>query len=100
VYGDLALSLEKQSSPITAYASSSETNFMKGIAINKAMGNVELTAFYNRQKLDANLDEFEEQVFVRSMRISGLHQTTNDLQNRQNITYQSNGVSLKYTKQH
>lgn len=98
VYGDLALSLEKQSSPVTSYASASERNFMKGIAVNKLLGNFELTAFYNHQKLDANLDEIDGQVFIRSMRISGLHQTGNDLQSRKNIYYQSNGVSLKYIK--
>lgn len=90
--GDIGWSILKKSNLLSAYASSGESNYMQGFAIQKWSKKWETLLFVNHQKLDATLEGEEIKTIVKD----GLHQTENDLQKMNNIQWSTLGASIKY----
>ena len=95
------LNTVRYSRNITPYASRNENNFMRGVATTVKLKDFDLTGFYSRKKIDANLAEgdtlsAEEQTFT-SLQTSGLHRTPGEIADKKAINEQIMGFNLDWT---
>ncbi|MGA9292182.1 MAG: helix-hairpin-helix domain-containing protein [Ignavibacteriaceae bacterium] len=74
---DAVFPVKKNSKTISRYASASESNFFRGTALNLGWKNFCFTAFYSRNRVDANVDSVTQGIL--SAPIDGLHRTENEL---------------------
>ena len=74
---DAVFPLKKNSKIISKYSSSTENNFLRGAAVNFEYLNFSLTAFYSKNKFDANIDSFSNGIL--STPVDGLHRTENEI---------------------
>ena len=86
---------------IRPYASVNENLFQRGAASTIAFGDLHITGFYSKVRLDGNvsspadtLDDFPE---ASGIQLSGLHRTASELENRQGIeeTFYGGRVAIK-----
>lgn len=93
--------IKRSARGLRPYTSVQEDRFMRGGGITLQKGNFELTAFYSRNKVDANvtdtIDDQETLVFS-SLGESGFHRTPNELKNKNRITRTYFGGHLTYKK--
>ncbi len=74
---DAVFPVKKNSKTISRYISASESNFFRGTALNLGWNNFSITAFYSRNRVDANVDSVSHGIL--STPIDGLHRTGNEL---------------------
>lgn len=93
--------IKRSARGLRPYTSVQEDRFMRGGGITLQKGNFELTAFYSRNKVDANvtdtIDDQEILVFT-SLGESGFHRTPNELENKNRIERTYYGTHLTYKK--
>ena len=75
---------------IRPYNSVVEGGFFRGAAATYAVGRFDITSFYSRLPQDANITSVgdtlsNEEDFINSIQITGLHRTPNEIQNRKQI---------------
>ncbi len=92
---DAVYSAQKKSQVIKRYTSSAENNFMRGLAANLAFKNFSITAFYSKNKLDANIDSISYGIL--SIPIDGLHRTENEINKRRTTAETVYGTALDFT---
>ncbi len=74
---DAVTPVKKRARNIIPYTSSTENNFFRGAAASVGLNDFILSAFYSKNKFDANVDEFEG--IILSTPLDGLHRTEGEL---------------------
>lgn len=96
-----ATNVKKTANPIRPYTSVDETRFMRGGAFELGAGKWSLLAFGSYKKVDASIiadSTVEDQEFVSSINLTGLHRTNSEIQRRDGLGEIITGGNLKYTK--
>lgn len=82
------------------YSSVNENQFLRGAAATLAFGDVYVTGFFSRLRLDASVAErdtlTEEALLASGLQISGLHRTPTELANRRAILETAYGTRVEY----
>jgi hypothetical protein len=86
---------------IRPYNSVVEGGFFRGAAATYAVGRFDITSFYSRLPQDANITSVgdtlsNEEDFINSIQITGLHRTPNEIQNRKQIKERALGGNVTY----
>ena len=91
---DAVFSPKKNSKVIKRYTGSSENNFFRGAALNLEWRNFSLTAFYSRNKIDANIDSVSHNIL--SAPVDGLHRTDNEIAKRKSLSETVFGSAIDF----
>ncbi|GIV32960.1 MAG: hypothetical protein KatS3mg031_0495 [Chitinophagales bacterium] len=100
----LVTSIIKKSETLKPYTSTDENNFMRGAATTLKLGNFEITAFFSRDRKDANISQTDtlqgEAIIaaVSSLQESGLHRTPSEVEDRDAISQTVAGGYFKFQK--
>ncbi len=100
----LVTNVKKTSEALRPYTSVDENNFLRGVATTVEAGDFEITAFFSRDRKDANITEAdttdEEALAVQatSLQESGLHRTDSELEDKDAIKQTVAGGYVKYKK--
>ena len=84
------------------YTSADENLFMRGAGITLNFDEIEITSFYSRNSVDANIDlldttSFDDDVAViTSFQQTGFHRTKNEIEDKDAIVKQTMGGHLAY----
>lgn len=96
-----AVNLKKQAVGIKPYTSTDENRYFRGVAATFRIWEFELTAFYSRNKIDANLIEEElddnEEVYFSSLQETGLHRTPGEMVKKNALGSNVYGGNINYT---
>lgn len=98
------LNAKKNPMGLRPYSSVQEFNYLRGAAATVGFGNFEATAFYSNKKLDGTQVYAQDTLitddegFITSMQISGLHRTTTELANRNTLGEQVAGGNIRFVK--
>lgn len=98
-FGGSGGSLLRKSKKIRASKSANEVRYLRGIATTLNYRNFDVTLFYSRKKVDANVsacDSTGEPIAVSLLQQSGLHRTYNELIDRHAITQQLAGGNISF----
>ena len=83
------------------YASVNENQFLRGAAATYALGDVTVTGFFSRLRLDASVQArdtlTDEAIAASGLQISGLHRTPSELANRRAVLETAYGGRVEYT---
>ncbi|MEN9347873.1 MAG: hypothetical protein RLZZ77_1384 [Bacteroidota bacterium] len=97
------LNVKKNAQVLRPYSSVNEATYMRGAAATLKKGKFELTTFFSRKKLTANLVQTTDSTLVEddgliasSINLGGLHRTAAELEDKNKITEQSFGGHLQY----
>lgn len=91
--------VKKTANPIRPYTSVDETRFMRGAAAEFGMGKLSFLAFGSYKGVDASViadSSIEEQEFVSSINLSGLHRTNTELERKDALKEFISGGNLRY----
>jgi hypothetical protein len=98
------LNIMKKEFGVTKYSSTEENRFLRGIATTIGINNLELTGFYSRKKIDANIsyvdtlnDEIEN---VTSFQVTGYHSIPSEVDDEDAISESIAGGNLRYKRDH
>ncbi|MFH2141178.1 MAG: helix-hairpin-helix domain-containing protein [Bacteroidota bacterium] len=98
----LAINIKKKAQGIRKYSSTDENLFMRGIGTTVRIKNLDVTGFFSRKKIDANvtlLDTISEEVVeVSSFQITGLHSIPNEILDKHKVTEMVYGGNLTYNQ--
>ncbi len=97
----VAMQVKKHASGLRPYTSVDENRFMRGGGITVGLNDFELTGFYSRKRIDANIDTthtLENKVVVSSFQTSGIHGTPGQLFDKDAIGEQHFGGHFAYKK--
>ncbi len=98
-------SIKRTAREITPYVSADENNFMRGAATTLAFGKLEVTGFYSRKKVDANVIARDTSVAdigepavteFSSFQLTGFHRTPGELQDKDAVDEMNTGGHLRY----
>jgi len=82
------------------YASVNENQFLRGAAATYALGDVSITGFFSRLRLDASVQErdtlTDDAIAASGLQISGLHRTPSELANRRAVLETAYGGRVAY----
>ena len=97
-----ALNVVRYGRKLSPYASRNENNFLRGIGTTVKIKDFELTAFYSKKGIDANLADqdtlnSEDRAFT-SFQQSGLHRTPDEIVDKKAISEQIIGANLEWNK--
>lgn len=87
--------VKKKDRKIIPYTSATESNFFRGAAASINFDPFEFSAFYSKNKLDANIDP--ETGMILSTPIDGLHRTEGELNRRRSAEETFWGVRADYS---
>lgn len=92
------MGVKRQSATLRPYHSAGEYNFNRGIGITIRKRNLEATAFTSLRNLSANFntDAANQDEYVSSILMSGLHRTETELSNRNRLRQISFGGNMKW----
>lgn len=96
------MSVKRSAIGLKPYTSVDENLFMRGVGLALKFDNIEVTTFYSRNKVDANIDYSdstlvqEEVLSVTSIQQTGFHRTINELEDKDAITKQTMGGHIAY----
>ncbi|MCU0446993.1 MAG: helix-hairpin-helix domain-containing protein [Microscillaceae bacterium] len=88
------------------FTSAIESGYLRGGAITYDLGQFELTAFYSNTRRDGSLSENEsdslnvdnlEDLFIETLRVSGLHRTAGEIAGKGIFREQTWGTHLNFT---
>ncbi len=96
-----ALNIARYARKLSPYASRNENNFLRGIGTTITLNNFELTAFYSKKAVDANLIDrdtlsAQDQSFT-TLQESGLHRTPNEIANKKAVSEQIMGANMTWS---
>jgi hypothetical protein len=95
--GGLGISgLKRAAKGLSPYTSAQEDLFLRGVGVTSEFKDLQLTLFYSRRAIDANLDEDEGR--LSSFYGNGLHRTTTELEKRSVASEQIMGSHLSWKK--
>ncbi len=93
--------IKKSANSIKPYTSVDENRFLRGVATELGYKAFSLVLFGSRKKVDATIiadSLIEEQEFVSSINLSGLHRTNSEIARKNTFEETIAGANLKYQK--
>ncbi len=96
-----ATNIKRNANSLKPYTSVDETRFLRGGAAELGYKNLSLVLFGSTKKVDATIiadSLIEEQEFVSSINLSGLHRTNSEIARKNSFTENIVGANLKYQK--
>lgn len=93
--------IKRNANSLKPYTSVDETRFLRGAATELGWKDFSLVLFGSRKKVDATLISdslLEEQEFVSSINLSGLHRTNSEIAKKNSFEETIAGANLKYQK--
>lgn len=94
---DAIFTLKKRDRNIREYTSADENQFFRGAAATGEFKRFSLTAFYSKNRFDANVDEFSGR--IKSTPLDGLHRTASELSRRKSAEEKLYGGRVDYKLQ-
>ncbi|MCF8369413.1 MAG: helix-hairpin-helix domain-containing protein [Bacteroidales bacterium] len=93
--------VKKYGTGISPYTSADENRFFRGAATTINLGKFDLTAFYSKNSLDANLisDSSASKGLVSSITETGYHRTTNEIIKKDVLEMSVVGGNIKFTEE-
>jgi len=92
--------IKRTAQPIRAYTSVDESRFLRGAAADIGYKNLALLVFGSMKKLDGTLNPadttLDEQDFISTIELSGLHRTNREIERRNQVTEYMAGANLRY----
>tara|TARA_R110002050_G_scaffold290260_3_gene443839 strand:+ start:4789 stop:6867 length:2079 start_codon:yes stop_codon:yes gene_type:complete len=97
-----ALNVVRYARKLSPYASRNENNFLRGAGTTVQIKDFELTAFYSKKGIDANIAaqdtlDAQDRAFT-SLQQSGLHRTPGEITDKKAISEQIMGANLGWSK--
>ena len=97
-----ALNVVRYARKLSPYASRNENNFLRGAGTTVQIKDFELTAFYSKKNIDANITDrdtldAQDRAFT-SLQESGLHRTPGEIADKKAISEQIMGANLEWSK--
>lgn len=96
------LNVKKYAQGLRKYSSANENEFMRGVGTTIKIQNINISAFYSRKRIDANIiaiDTITGKVTEFSaFQTSGLHATINELKDENAITETILGSNISFTR--
>lgn len=96
------LNIKKRQYGVTKYSSTEENRFLRGVATTLSFKDLDLTAFYSRKRIDANInfadtlsDEIEN---ITSFQVTGYHSIPSEVEDEDAISESITGGNLSYGK--
>jgi len=86
----------KVSRGLTAYSSTNEINYFRGIAATIKLFSVEITPFISYQPIDATVQNTANPVIISSLGTTGYHRTPTELANKNAAEQLTYGFNLNY----
>ncbi len=96
------LNVKKYPRKIKKYSSVNENKFMRGIALNFEVKNFEISGFFSRKKIDANIlktNEENDEITISSYLNTGFHRTKNEIEDKNSINETLFGTNISYKKE-
>ncbi len=92
------MGVKRQSAVLRPYSSAGEFYFQRGAGISIKKGKFEVTAFASLRKLSSNLiaDTLDHEDHISSFLTSGYHRTSNENEDRNNLTQTAMGAVVVY----
>lgn len=92
--------VKRQASIIRPYTSVNENQFLRGAAATLKANDFHITAFYSKNKIDANLitDTLSNEIQFSSLQTSGIHGTPAQVQDKNALSQQIMGTNIGYSK--
>ncbi|TXB65136.1 helix-hairpin-helix domain-containing protein [Vicingus serpentipes] len=96
------MSVKRSAIGLKPYTSVDENLFMRGAGLALKFDKIEVTTFYSRNKVDANIDYSDstlvqdEVLSITSIQQTGFHRTVNELEDKDAITKQTIGGHLAF----
>lgn len=95
------MNVKRQARGLRPYTSVDENLFMRGAGVTVGVKDFELTTFFSKKRIDANISEgdtLEQEVVVTSFQTSGIHGTPGELFDKDAIGEQHMGGHLAFKK--
>lgn len=80
------------------YGSSFEANFLRGAAVQLALGEVNLTLYGSHRSESATHLDVEDETYFRTINESGLHRTQSEMNRRRNTPITAGGAHAEWRK--
>jgi len=94
------LSIKKRQYGITKYSSTEENRFLRGAGTTITLKNLDISAFYSRKKIDANihyLDTLHDDIEnVTSFQVTGYHSIPSEVEDEDAISESIAGGNISY----
>ena len=95
-----AVRIKRNGSTLNAYTSVAENDFLRGVGATFGFGrHIEMTVFGSRLDRDANIvvpdTTDQEEFFFSSLQTSGLHRTSNEIEDENSITQNTIGGNIR-----
>ncbi len=94
------LSIKKRQYGITKYSSTEENRFLRGVGTTISLKDMEISAFYSRKKIDANihyLDTLHDDIEnVTSFQVTGYHSIPSEVEDEDAISESIAGGNISY----
>lgn len=85
---------------IRPYTSVIESNFFRGSAVTYQLGQLDVTGFYSNRLNDSSVQTdtlgTELETFFNSIQLTGMHRTTSEINNKQQVREQNIGGNIFY----
>ena len=97
--GEVFTGVKRVNSGIRPYTSALETGFSRGVSATLKFGNLTFTPFVSAVGLNATVDILDTatgEEFAQSIKFSGLHRTTSELESRRSVGLRSGGANISY----
>ncbi|MFN2439789.1 MAG: hypothetical protein ABR503_11370, partial [Chitinophagaceae bacterium] len=96
--GSEVMSIKRQAPILNPFSSAAEFNFNRGAGLTIKKGSIEATAFGSYQKISGNafVDTLKNEEAFSSLLTSGLHRTSSEIADRNNIDQTSFGGNVTY----
>lgn len=92
----------KYSKGLKPYTSSAENTFFRGFAFTYQIKNFEITPFFSKNTIDANISEKDslnnKVLAVSSIQQSGYHRTENEIEDKNALGINSYGTNISFSK--
>ena len=94
------MQVKRQGAVLQPYSAATEYNFNRGLGLTWQKGNVEVTAFASKRKIDGSstMDTLVGEQVVTSFYNAGYHRTASEIQKRGLIDYGSLGGVMSYKR--
>ncbi len=94
------LNINKNARGLRKYSSTNENIFMRGAGTTLSIGNFEITGFYSKKSIDANIssvDTLEDEIQeVSSFQTTGYHTTPNEIEDKDAIKETITGGNISF----
>ena len=91
---DAVYPLKKKNNNLKPYTSSTENNYLRGIASTFSLSEFSLTAFYSKNKFDASIDSVTGK--ITSLPVDGFHRTQTEINKRNAAEEKLIGARIDY----